>query len=168
MMIRLKYFLILTGYQITWIACVFSEVKFSQPYLGFYVGIIFLSLYFYFYNNKYKFIKICLLISLPGYFFDSIMVFFKVYSFNSSSTFGLIPLWMIILWFSFSSLFVEIFAFFKNYKFLGIILSGFLGTLTYYFGVPIGVIEINFYFVFFISMFIFWSFLMLYYLEILL
>ena len=68
---KLKIFLVLTGYQITWLACVFGEKNFSFPMLGLWVGIIFFVTYFYFNNNKQKFIQTSLLISVPGYMFDS-------------------------------------------------------------------------------------------------
>tara|TARA_A100001011_G_scaffold1965_1_gene2349 strand:+ start:93 stop:605 length:513 start_codon:yes stop_codon:yes gene_type:complete len=162
---KLKVFLVLTGYQITWLACVFGETKFSYPMLGFLVGIIFLLTYFYFNQNKQKFIKISLLISVPGYIFDSLMVYFQIYNFETTVMLGTLPLWMIILWLSFSTLFDEILIFFKNYKILGIFLSGILGPLTYYFGEPIGVININNFYFFIISMILFWMILMVYYLK---
>ena len=95
--------------------------------LGIWVGIIFLLTYFYFNHNKQKFIKISLLISVPGYFFDTLLVYFQIYDFETIVKLGTLPLWMIVLWFSFSTLFDEILTFFKSYKILGIILSGFLG-----------------------------------------
>ena len=162
---KLKVFLILTGYQITWLACVFGETKFSYPLLGFWVGIIFLLTYFYFNHNKQRFIKISLLISVPGYIFDSLMVYFKIYDFETTAILGILPLWMIVLWLSFSTLFDDILTFFKNYKTLGIFLSGILGPLTYYFGEPIGVINIYNLQVFIISMILFWVILMIYYLN---
>ena len=162
---KLKVFLVLTGYQITWLACIFGETKFSYPMLGFWVGILFLLSYFYFNHNKQRFIKISLFISVPGYFFDTLLVYFQIYEFNSIFIFGTLPLWMIVLWLSFSTLFDEILVFFKNYKVLGIILSGILGPLTYYLGEPIGVLNIYNYQNFIITMIIFWMMLMTYYLN---
>ena len=162
---KLKIFLVLTGYQITWLACVFGESKFSYSLLGFWVGIIFLIIYFYLSHNKHKLIKILLLISIPGYIFDTLMVYFQIYEFNTVSKFGTLPLWMIVLWLSFSVLFDEILYFFKNYKILGITLSGILGPLTYYFGEPIGILSINDLPTFFCMMIIFWCMLMIYYLN---
>ena len=161
---KLKVFLVLTGYQITWLSCVFGETKLSYPMLGFWVGIIFLIIYLFFNQNKKKFVKISLSISIPGYIFDSLLVYFQVYDFETIAKLGTLPLWMIVLWLSFSTLFDEILTFFKRYKILGIILSGVLGPLTYYLGEPIGVIKIyNFQF-FIISMISFWMILMVYYL----
>ncbi len=162
---KLKIFLVLTGYQLTWLACVFGEIKFSYPFLGFWVGIIFLATYFYFNQNKKKFIQISLFISVPGYIFDSLMVYFQIYNFEATVKLGTLPLWMIVLWLSFSTLFDEILVYFKNYKILGSILSGILGPLTYYLGEPIGVITVyNFQF-FIILMIFFWMILMIYYLN---
>ena len=162
---KLKVFLVLTGYQLTWLACVFGETKFSNSMLGIWVGIIFLLTYFYFNHNKQKFIKISLLISVPGYFFDTLLVYFQIYDFETIAKFGTLPLWMIVLWFSFSTLFDEILTFFKSYKILGIILSGVLGPLTYYLGEPIGLIKIYNFQIFIISMVLFWMILMFYYLN---
>ena len=72
---------------------------------------------------------------------------------------------MIVLWFSFSTLFDEILTFVKSYKILGIILSGALGPLTYYLGEPIGVIKIYNFQIFITSMVLFWMILMFYYLN---
>ncbi len=162
---KLKIFLVLTGYQITWLACVFGETNFSNSLLGILVGIIFLVIYFYYNNNKKKFLKISFFISLPGYLFDTLMVHFQIYEFKSSLNFGTLPFWMIVLWLSFSTLFDEIFTFFKDFKFLGVILSGILGPLTYYLGEPIGVLTIYNLGFFIISMISFWMFLMFYYLN---
>ena len=162
---KLKVFLVLTGYQITWLACVFGETNFSYPMLGLWVGIIFVLTYFYFNLNKSKFIKISLLISVPGYIFDSLMVYFQIYDFETTVNLGTLPLWMIVLWLSFSTLFDEILTFFKSYKISGIILSGILGPITYYLGEPIGVIKIYNFQAFIILMILFWIFLMVYYLN---
>ena len=162
---KAKVFLVLTGYQLTWLSCVFGEKKLSYPMTGIWFGIIFLLTYFYFNQNKKKFIKISLLISIPGYIFDSMMVYMQIYNFETSVKFGTLPLWMIILWLSFSTLFDEILIFLKNYKILGIILSGILGPLTYYLGEPLGVVNIYNFHVFFISMILFWVILMIYYLN---
>ena len=162
---KIRVFFILTGYQFTWLACVFGESKFLQPNLGIYMGIIYLSLYFYLNNNKKNFLKVAFLISIPGYFFDTFMVYFNIYEFNASLIIGTLPLWMIFLWLSFSTLFDGVLNFFKNYKILGLFLSSFLGPLTYYFGETIEVISIKNQMLFVILMVIFWFLLMFYYLE---
>ena len=100
-----------------------------------------------------------------GYMFDSLMVYFQIYEFESIIKFGTLPIWMIILWLSFSILFDEILIFLKNYKILGIILSGILGPLTYYLGEPIGVLSIYYLHIFIILMIVFWMILMFYYLN---
>ena len=162
---KINFFLILTGYQITWLACIFGENKFNQPLLGIYVGTLYLLIFFYFNKNKINFLKLSLCISIPGYLFDSFMVYFSIYQFNTSSIVGVLPAWMIILWISFSTLFDEILKIFIKYKLMGIILSAVLGPLTYYLGEPIGVLSINSISIFFILMVIFWILLMIYYLE---
>ncbi len=167
-MSKKKIFLTLTGYQLTWLACVFGENKFDLPSLGIFVGIIYLLLYFYFNSNKIKFLKISFIISILGYVFDSLMVYFSIYEFNTSEIFGTIPAWMLILWFSFSTLFDEILKFFERHKLIGIVLSSILGPLTYYLGEPIGIITIYNLFLFFFISVMFWFMLMLFYLEVIL
>ena len=164
-MSKIKIFLTLTGYQITWLACVFGQDTLNQPLLGIYIGLLYLLIFFYFNKNKIKFFKLSLYISIPGYIFDTFMVYFSIYEFNTSFIIGTIPSWMIILWFSFSTLFDEILIIFKKYKFVGIVLSAILGPLTYYLGEPIGIISINDLLSFFILMTAFWILLMFYYLE---
>ena len=162
---KLKIFLTLTGYQLTWLACVFGESKLNMPMLGIYVGALYLLLFLYYNKNKKNFIKLALLISIPGYFFDTLIVYFSIYEFKTQFKFGLLPIWMIFLWLSFSTLFDEILVFFKKYKIIGIFLSGILGPITYYLGESLGVIYINNLTLFFITMIIFWFLLMIYYLE---
>ena len=84
-MSKIKIFLTLTGYQITWLACVFGQNKLNQPLLGIYIGLLYLLIFFYFNKNKIKFLKLSLYISIPGYIFDTFMVYFSIYEFNSSS-----------------------------------------------------------------------------------
>ena len=165
-MSKIKVFFTLTGYQLTWLACVFGEIKFNEANLGVYVGFVYLSLYFYYNQNKIKFFKVSLLISIPGYLYDSFLVYFQIYEFTSSLIVGTLPLWMIILWLSFSTLFDEILTIFKKFKKMGLFLSAVLGPITYYLGEPIGIILINDKILFFGLMVSFWLFLMLYYLQI--
>tara|TARA_B100000575_G_C23020656_1_gene587758 strand:- start:240 stop:752 length:513 start_codon:yes stop_codon:yes gene_type:complete len=162
---KIKIFLTLTGYQITWLACVFGENKFDEPLLGFYIGFLYLVIFFYFNKNKLNFLKLSLYISIPGYFFDTLMVYFLIYEFNTSLKIGVLPIWMLLLWPSFSTLFDEILTIFKKYKFFGIFLSAILGPLTYYLGEPIGIILIINNTLFFILMILFWILLMIFYLQ---
>ena len=164
----IKVFLTLTGYQLTWLSCVFGEIKFNEPLLGIYIGIIYLIIFFYFNKNKINFIKISLYISIPGYIFDTLMVYFSIYEFNSSLIIGTLPAWMIVLWFSFSTFFDEILIIFKKNILTGVLLSGTLAPLTYYIGEPIGIISISNKILFFTLMVLFWVLLMFYYLKIIL
>ena len=165
---KIKVFLTLSGYQLTWLACVFGENKFREPLLGVYIGVMYLFIYFYFSRNKIRFFKVILCIAIPGYLFDTTMVYLSIYEFNTSLIIGTLPAWMIVLWLSFSTLFDEVLIIFKKYKFAGIILSGTLAPLTYYIGEPIGIISIPNFSIFFIIMILFWSLLMIYYLQIIL
>ena len=116
-------------------------------------------------NNKNRTIQTVLSISVMGYLFDTILVFFEIYYFQVSSYIGVLPIWMIVLWPSFAILFDEILMFLSKYKFIAVILSSTLGPLTYYAGSPLGLIEINNFFLFIVLMIIFWAILMICYLS---
>ena len=163
---KLKIFITLTGYQFTWLACVFGEKYFL--YLGTYVGLIYLALYLYFSKNKKRSLLICSLIAIPGYLFDSMMIYLSIYQFNSSEIIGMLPSWMIILWLSFSTLFDEVLLFFRKYQTIGIGFGIVLGPLTYYLGEPLGVISINDILLFLTLMILFWLLMITYYIRIIL
>ena len=115
--------------------------------------------------NKITFTLCLLLTMLVGVTVNAQTNLFEHPDFETIAKLGTLPLWMIVLWFSFSTLFDEILTFFKSYKILGIILSGVLGPLTYYLGEPIGVIKIYNFQIFITSMVLFWMILMFYYLN---
>ena len=167
-MIKLKFFFILSGYQLTWLMCVFGEILYKSFYPGLICGLIFLFLAFINAQNKRKFTFVVFSISIVGYLFDSTLVNFKIYNFESSFYFGWLPIWMLVLWPSFATLFDEVFVFLSKYKLIAVLLSAVLGPLTYYSGSPLGLIDINQLFLFFVLMTTFWIFLMLFYLNYLL
>ena len=164
-MSKIKIFLILSGYQLTWLMCVFGELWFNSYLPGLICGLIFLTICFINSDNKRKTLLIVFLISLMGYIFDTLMVFFEVYNFTTSLYIGFLPIWMIVLWPSFAILFDEILMFLSKYKIIAIILSGILGPLTYFAGSPLGLIDINNLLMFFTLMIIFWAILMIFYLN---
>ena len=164
-MSKLRVFLLFSGYQITWMMCIFGELIYASYLPGLIFGLFFLSLCFVNSNNKKKFILILLYISIPGYLFDSILVYLNIYNFETSFYVGLLPIWMLTLWPSFAVLFIEIFKFFEKYKLIAICLSGILGPLTYYSGSPMGLLVINDLFFFIFLMTGFWIILMMYYLN---
>ena len=161
-----KVFLILSGYQLTWLMSVLGEKIYKQPLIGAITGSIFSILYFYYSKNKYRAFLITLSIALPGYLFDSIVVYLNIYEFNSSIKIGVLPIWMLVLWISFAILFDQVFVFLKNYQKIGILFSSILGPSTYYAGLPLGIIEIHNHNIFLLLMIVFWFLLMLYYLKI--
>ena len=105
---KIKIFLILSGYQPTWTLCIFGE-KLKEPLIGVITGLIFIIFYYFTLKNKTRFLFILTAIALPGYLFDSIVVYFQVYNFNSNIIIGVLPIWMIVLWLSFATLFFEVF-----------------------------------------------------------
>ena len=167
-MSKIKIFLILSGYQLTWLMCVFGEVLYQSSLPGLISGIIFLLLVFINSKNKKRFFYIVFLISIIGYLFDSFLVYYRIYNFNTSLYLGVLPVWMLVLWPSFATLFDEVLVFLSKYKFIALVLSASLGPLTYYSGSPLGLIEINNLILFFLIMIAFWIFLMLFYLNFLL
>ena len=164
-MSKVKIFLILSGYQLTWLMCVFGEVLYKTFLPGLVFGIFYTFLVFTNSKNKKRFFYIVFLISIIGYLFDSILVNYGIYDFNTSLNLGVLPIWMLVLWPSFATLFDEILVFLSKYKIIALLLSGSLGPLTYYSGSPLGLIDINNFIFFFILMIPFWIFLMLFYLN---
>ena len=167
-MSKIKIFLMLSGYQLTWLMCVFGELWYNSFIPGLICGLFFLAICFVNSENKKKTSLIVFLISVMGYLFDSFMVFFEIYNFKTSLSIGVLPIWMLVLWPSFATLFDEVFVFLTKYKLIALLLSAVLGPLTYYSGSPLGLIYINKLFLFFILMIGFWIFLMLFYLNYLL
>ena len=164
-MSKIKIFLILSGYQLTWLMCVFGELLYNSYLPGLICGLLFLTICFINSDNKKKTIQTVLLISILGYLFDTILVFFEIYNFKTSLYIGVLPIWMIVLWPSFAILFDEILIFLSKYKIIAVILSSILGPLTYFAGSPLGLININNLVVFFILMILFWAILMIFYLN---
>ena len=164
-MSKIKIFLMLSGYQLTWLMCVFGELWYSSFLPGLICGILFLFICYVSSDNKNKTIQIVLTISILGYLFDTILVFFEIYNFQTSLYIGVLPIWMIVLWPSFAILFDEILMFLSKYKIIAVILSSVLGPLTYFAGSPLGLININNLFLFFALMIFFWAILMIFYLN---
>ena len=164
-MSKIKIFLMLSGYQLTWLMCVFGELLYNSYLPGLICGLLFLTICFINSDNKKKTIQTVLLISILGYLFDTILVFFEIYNFKTSLYIGVLPIWMIVLWPSFAILFDEILIFLSKYKVIAVILSSILGPLTYFAGSPLGLININNLLVFFILMILFWAILMIFYLN---
>ena len=164
-MSKINIFLMLSGYQLTWLMCVFGELWYNSFVPGLICGLIFLAICFGNSKNKKKTSLIVFLISLTGYLFDSLMVFFEIYNFKTSLYIGVLPIWMIVLWPSFAILFDEILIFLSKYKIIAVIMSSILGPLTYFAGSPLGLININNLLIFFILMVVFWAILMIFYLN---
>ena len=164
-MSKIKIFLMLSGYQLTWLMCVFGELLYNSFLPGLICGISFLLICFINSDNKKKTIQTVLLISITGYLFDTILVFFEIYNFHTSLYIGVLPIWMIVLWPSFAILFDEILMFLSKFKIIAIILSSILGPLTYFAGSPLGLININNLFLFITLMIVFWAILMIFYLN---
>ena len=153
------------GYQLTWVMCVFGELLDNSFLPGLICCILFLLICYVNSDNKNKTIQIVLLISIIGYLFDTFLVFFEIYNFQTSLYLGLLPIWMIVLWPSFAILFDEILIFLSKYKIIAVILSSILGPLTYFAGSPLGLININNLLLFFALMIFFWAILMIFYLN---
>ena len=164
-MSKIKIFLMLSGYQLTWLMCVFGELWYNSFIPGLVCGLLFLAICFVKSDNIIKTIHIVFLISFIGYFFDTSLVFCEIYNFRTSLYVGVLPIWMLVLWPSFAILFDEILIFLSKYKIIAVILSSILGPLTYFAGSPLGLININNLLLFFILMIVFWAILMIFYLN---
>ena len=143
----------------------YKNLKRNNISVGLIVGTIYLLFFLTFTNNKKRSVKLMMLIAVPGYLFDSLLVLLSAYNFECFWKLGVLPIWLEILWLSFATLFVDVLVFFKRYPIIGILISATLGPFTYYLGQPIGIIVINNYYFFFISMMLFWALLMHYYLK---
>jgi len=164
-MSKIKIFSMLSGYQLTWLMCVFGELWYNSFIPGLICGLFFLAICFLISKNRKKTTQIVFLISLIGYLFDTILVFFEIYNFQVSLYFGVLPIWMLVLWPSFAILFDEILIFLSKYKIIAVVSISVLGPLTYFAGSPLGLININNLFLFFILMIVFWAILMIFYLS---
>ena len=164
-MSKIKIFLMLSGYQLTWLMCVFGELWYNSFVPGLVCGLLFLAICFVKSDNIKKTTQIVFLISFIGYLFDTSLVFFEIYNFRTSLYVGVLPIWMLVLWPSFAILFDEILIFLSKYKIIAVTSSSILGPLTYFAGSPLGLININNLFVFFILMIFFWAILMIFYLN---
>ena len=164
-MSKIKIFLMLSGYQLTWLMCVFGELWYSSFVPGLVCGLSFLAICFVNSDDIKKTFRIVFYISFIGYLFDTSLVFFEIYNFQTSLYIGVLPIWMLVLWPSFAILFDEILSFLSQYKIIAVMLSSILGPLTYFAGSPLGLININNLFLFFILMIVFWAILMIFYLN---
>ena len=131
-------FLTLLGYQLAWISCVFGEY-YNIPLLGLMIGALYLTIFFYYINNKVRALKICLVFSLIGYLFDSILGYSELFTIKSNIKVGYLPIWFLILWPSFSTLFVNILSFLKCRPVLAFFMGSSLAPPTYYLGIPLGI-----------------------------
>ena len=155
-------FLILLGFQITWLACIFGEY-FNYPWLGIVVGILYLFLFYLDVDDKKFALKTILIFSIPGYAFDSFIHAIGLYKIESDLMVGTLPAWMLILWPTFITLFVDVLNFLRNKPILSVLLGVLLGPLAYYSGVPLGIASFSNFNLGFGSMIIFWGLLMFLY-----
>ena len=131
-------FLTLLGYQLTWIFCVFGEY-YNIPLAGLIMGALYLSIFFYSVDYKLRALKICFVFSLIGYLFDSLLGFSELFTIKSKIIVGYLPIWFLILWPSFSTLFVSILSFLKNRPILAFLMGSSFAPPTYYLGIPLGI-----------------------------
>jgi len=156
------FFLILTGFQITWVACVIGEI-YDQYLYGIISALIYLAIYFSFIEKRANLLYIFIIFSIPGYLFDSYMAYTKYYYINSDLIFGYLPVWLIFLWLAFGTLLHSVFTFLKNKVLLSCILGILVGPLTYYSGIILNIAytkNLNLYLLFIGS---FWGILMIFY-----
>ena len=160
-MLNTKNIFTLLGFKLTWLSCVFGELYYNS-WFGFIVGIIFLIFFFYYDNNKFKSFKIILIFSTLGYLFDSILSLFNLYKIEGQDNFLYLPVWFLVLWPSFCTLLINVLSILKKYILLSAFFGAFIGPVTYYAGVTLGLANVETSSVFFIIS-IFWLSMMLIY-----
>ena len=112
---------------------------------------------------KIRALKICLLFSFVGYLFDSILGYTEIFNIKSNIMVGYMPIWFLVLWPSFTTLFVNVLVFLKNYLLLSFFIGSILAPPTYYLGIPLGIASSENIALAMTTMIIFWGcFLMLY------
>ena len=158
-----KYILFtIIGFKLTWLSCVFGELYFNS-WFGFFIGITYLIIFLLTINNRWRALKICLTISLVGYFFDSLLSKYNLYVLEADINFLYLPVWFLVLWPAFSTLFVYVFLFLEKNIFISILLSSMIGPLSYYTGISVGLANVaNFYYCFSLMIF-FWAILIFLY-----
>jgi hypothetical protein len=158
---NLKNILTITFFKLTWVSCVFGEI-YINSWFGLIIGIFYLIFFLVFQNERLNSLKIILVFSFFGYLFDSILSISNLYKIQSEHEFLFLPIWFLILWPCFSSLFVNVLIFLKGRVLLSIFLGAIAGPLSYYAGVALELVVISHFVVFFYISF-FWSLLFLFY-----
>lgn len=153
--------LTILGFKAVWLSCFFGEI-YINSFFGFFSGLIFLSLFIYFKRNKIIVLKIIILYSIVGYFFDSLLSFFELYKIVAQVNFLFLPLWFVVLWPSFCCLLVDALTFLKNKRLFSIFLGAVFGPLTYFSAVSGGLATVSSLTILFLIS-LFWSLLMLIY-----
>ena len=149
-------FLTLCGFEMTWFACVIGEYK-GYPSLGIIIGLIYLTLFFYFAKDRAKAINVCIKYSILGIIFDSFLSYSELYVINSRFMSGFIPIWLVVLWISFTTLFVDILIFLKKRRYVSFLAGILLVPPTYYVGIAINIAKSNNIFLTILTMAIFWG-----------
>lgn len=158
-MSNIKNIFILLGFKLTWLSCVLGEIYFNS-WFGFIIGIFFLISFFYFDNFKFKSLKIILLFSICGYFFDSMLSFFNFYKIEGQTNFLYLPIWFLVLWPSFCTLLINVLSILKKPILLSAFFGAIIGPISYYAGITLGLAYVENNIIFFIIS-LFW-FLMMY------
>ena len=77
--------------------------------------------------------------------------------------FGYLPIWFLVLWPAFSTLFVDVLSFLKNRPVVAFILGSLFAPLAYYSGIPLGIANSNNLTLAIIIMTVFWGSLLTFY-----
>jgi len=154
-------FFTLTGFQITWLCCVFGEY-YNFNFLGLIVGILYLTIFFYF-NNSLNVLKMCFIFSIIGYLFDSFLGITGLLVFKSEIIIGYLPIWFLVLWPSFVTLFVNILNFLKNRPIFAFLVGSIFGPTTYYLGIPLNLAHSENLLFAMLIMFLFWGIFLTFY-----
>lgn len=157
-----KIFLTLLGFQLTWLSCVFGEY-YNFPFAGVIVGSLYLLIFFYYNDFSFRAFKICIIFSLIGYLFDTFLAFSEIFIIKSNVMFGYLPLWLLFLWPSFTTLFVDILVFLKGRPVIAFLMGSTLAPPSYYFGIVLGIAYTNSLLLAIIIMVFFWGLFLVFY-----
>ena len=128
------------GFQIVWAICAFGAIN-NTPLLGALSGVIYILLHFIFTQTKLLDAITMLSVAAIGIILDSINSYFGLISFNSAD--HMLPIWLIMLWFSFSLILPHSLNWLSNYPLLAIILGGIGGSGSYFIGHQLGAISLS-------------------------
>lgn len=129
---RLKVFLLIWS-QVGWFGCVYLAKLDLSP-LSILIPLVSWMVLFFSKTLKLKNYLVLVLMATLGIIFDTILFKFGWIQFNSNNQFeqlGVVPTWLISMWFLFVSILPQLSVIFSDRKLIAIVAGLILGPLTY-------------------------------------